>query len=130
MKFLLDTHVWIWLLANPQNLSTAFKEKIEGPGTELWLSPISIWETMILAEKKRISLQPNPSQWVRQALGSYPFREAPINHEISIKSREIDLPHRDPADRFLAATALIYELTLVTADKHLQSASWLSTMKV
>jgi PIN domain nuclease of toxin-antitoxin system len=38
------------------------------------------------------------------------------NHEVAIQSRRVDLPHRDPADRLLAATAIVYDLTLVTAD--------------
>ena len=42
--------------------------------------------------------------------------EAPINLEVAIESRRVNLPHQDPADRFLAATAIIYDLTLVTAD--------------
>ncbi|MEE8585393.1 MAG: PIN domain-containing protein [Acidobacteriota bacterium] len=45
-----------------------------------------------------------------------------------MKSREIDLPHQDPADRFLAATALIYQMTLLTVDTRLIDADWLQTM--
>ena len=48
-----------------------------------------------------------------------PYKEAPVNHEVAIQSRAIDLDHQDPADRFLAATALVYDLTLVTADERL-----------
>lgn len=40
----------------------------------------------------------------------------------------LELPHGDPADHFLAATALVYELTLVTLDRHLVSAAWLPTL--
>ena len=44
---------------------------------------------------------------------------APLNHEVALQSRAIDLEHQDPADRFLVATALVYDLTLVTADERL-----------
>ena len=48
-----------------------------------------------------------------------PFREAALTHEVAVVSRSIELPHQDPADRFLAAAAKVYELTLVTADERL-----------
>jgi PIN domain nuclease of toxin-antitoxin system len=47
-----------------------------------------------------------------------PLQEAPVTHEIALATRSIALPHRDPADRSLVATALIYGLTLVTADRN------------
>lgn len=50
------------------------------------------------------------------------MREAPITHEIVLESRRIDLPHEDPADRFLSATAKVLDLTLVTADERLLGA--------
>jgi len=51
-----------------------------------------------------------------------PLEEAALNHEVALRSREVSLPHQDPADRFLVATALTYELTLVTADEMLIDA--------
>jgi PIN domain nuclease of toxin-antitoxin system len=48
-----------------------------------------------------------------------PFREAPLTHEVALASDAVALPHRDPADTFLAATAKVYDLTLVTADENL-----------
>ncbi len=63
------------------------------------LSPISIWEPFILAEKGRISLQPDAVTWVNLALTTLETREAKINHAIAILSRKITLPHQDPARR-------------------------------
>ena len=48
-----------------------------------------------------------------------PRQEAPLTHDIAVMSRQLALSHQDPADRFLAATALVMGLTLVTADKRL-----------
>ena len=58
-----------------------------------------------------------PAEWIKNVLEDLPFREAPINFEIAVQSRRIELPHQDPADRFLAATAMVYDLVLATADK-------------
>lgn len=53
-------------------------------------------------------------------MGQAPLEEAVLNHEVALRSREVALPHQDPADRFLVA--LVYDLTLVTADETLIKA--------
>jgi len=83
----------------------------------LWLSPISTWEIIVLAEKGRIVLDAKPGLWLRDVFKTIPFREAPLNHEVAIHSRMIDLAHEDPVDRFLVATAIVYDLKLVASDR-------------
>jgi len=100
-------------------LTTRVASELENALNELWLSPIVLWEVLVLAERGRVTLEPDAATWIRRACQSVPFREAPVNHEVALQSRAIDLGHQDPADRFLAATALVYDLTLVTADKRL-----------
>jgi PIN domain nuclease of toxin-antitoxin system len=128
MKLLLDTHIWLWYLLGDPRLSQSLQTAISDPNTELWLSPISIWETLILAEKGRISLQPDPVTWVNLALKTLETREAQMNHSIAILSRQIALPHQDPADRFIVATAIYYELKLATVDANLTGNSALQTV--
>ena len=77
------------------------------------------WEVLILAQKGRVQLQPDPVRWLRDVFNTLPFREAPFNHQVAIQSRLVDLSHQDPVDRFLAATALVFNLILVTADDRL-----------
>ncbi|PZU95124.1 MAG: PIN domain nuclease [Pseudanabaena sp.] len=128
MRLLLDTHIWLWYLLADNRLSGELKSLIADPTTELWLSPISIWETIILAEKRRISLQPNTSEWINLSLQNLETREALLNYEIAILSRKIALSHQDPADRFIAATAVFYKLTLATVDQNLTVLPWLPTI--
>ncbi|NER33227.1 MAG: type II toxin-antitoxin system VapC family toxin [Oscillatoria sp. SIO1A7] len=128
MKLLLDTHIWLWYLLDNPKLSNKLKTAIADLNTELWLSPISIWETLILAEKGRISLQPDPIAWINLALKILETREAQINYAIAILSRQISLPHQDPADRFIAASAIYYGLTLATVDANLTGNSALPTL--
>jgi PIN domain nuclease of toxin-antitoxin system len=104
-------------------LSKRVADELVDPSNELWVSPISTWEILLLSEKGRIVLDTDPSTWLRVVFESIPFKEAVINHEIAIQSRNLNLLHQDPADRFLAATAIIYGLTLVTADKRLVSST-------
>ena len=116
MRLLLDTHIWRWSLAAPEKLGKRLRAALTRRGTELWLSPVSVWELLVLAERGRIKLAPEPRQWVIAALGNTPASEAPLTHQVAIRSRDVLPAHEDPADRFLVATALVYDLTLATAD--------------
>ena len=119
MKLLLDTHIWLWSALDPSQLSKRIRHAFEDTDNELWLSPMTVWEVLVLARKKRLVLEPTPEQWIRRALKEMPFHEARLNHEIAVQSETIKLGHGDPVDRFLVATALVYDLTLVTADRRL-----------
>jgi PIN domain nuclease of toxin-antitoxin system len=116
VKLLLDTHIWIWSLLEPERLGRRVARELLSDDSELWLSPVSVWELLILVEKKRVLLPSAPHRWIEDALRAAPIREAPLNHAVALMSRTIQLPQQDPADRFIAATAAIYDLTLVTAD--------------
>lgn len=128
MKLLLDTHIWIWYLASNPRLSQTLIKAIEDETNELYLSPISIWETLLLGEKKRVILEPTPEEWVKDSLLELEVIEAPLSNEIAILSRKLDLVHQDPADRFIAATAVHYGFILATVDENLTLASWLNTL--
>ena len=130
MKFLLDTHVILWSAAEPEKLPSKIAEELEKESNELWFSPISVWEILLLAEKKRIILRADHEKSIRKMFKKLPFREAFINQEVAIQSRKINLPHQDPADRFIAATAIVYDLTLVTADRRLIDAKGFSVLPV
>lgn len=120
MRLLLDTHIWLWALLEPERLSPAVRTALESADSELWLSPISVWEALLLAERGRLSPSAPLDQWIEQMVRAIPRREASLTHDIAVASRRLTLPHQDPADRFLAATALVLGLTLVTADERMQ----------
>lgn len=119
MKLLLDTHIWLWSIADPAKLSKRVRTALTRAENELWVSPISVWEVLILAERRRVRLDVEPRTWVAEAISRTPAQEAVLNFEVAVRSCEITLAHPDPADRFLVATALVYDLTLVTADESL-----------
>jgi PIN domain nuclease of toxin-antitoxin system len=126
LRFLLDTHIWLWSLHDPSRLGKRVLEELSNPENELWLSPLSTWEALMLNAKGKIRLPADLSQWVAQATA--PLREAPLTHEIALAARQLPLPHNDPADRFLAATAQTLHLTLVTADQNLLGLGDISTL--
>ena len=128
MKLLLDTHIWIWSLIEPARLTDEVRVALESDDNELWLSPISTWETLMLMERGRVSVEGEPQALVSRMLKAGPFHEAPLTHAVAQESRRLGLDPSDPADRFLGATAVVYELTLVTADARLLSATEYRTL--
>ena len=122
-KLLLDTHILLWSLLEPERLSDKVTRELENPSNEIWISPITTWEIIILAEKGRVELNDEPVAWMQKVLNSMPFKQATLNHEVAMQSRQIKLPHQDPADRFIAASAAVYDLILVTADQYLIKAA-------
>ncbi|MBN2497885.1 MAG: type II toxin-antitoxin system VapC family toxin [Deltaproteobacteria bacterium] len=129
MKLLLDTHVWLWQLAQPELLSRRASAALEDLANELYLSPISVWEVLVLARKGCIQLSSEPVEWVREALRKSPAQMAELTHDIALGSEDLPgLASRDPADRFLVATCLDGEMTLVTADRALRRYRRLRTL--
>jgi len=123
VKLLLDTHIWLWALLEPERLSAPVRDALQSPENELWLSPVSVWEATMLAERGRVVVTSDVQVWVRGLLAALPRREAPLTFEVALMSRRLELAHQDPADRFIAASACVHELTLVTADERLLEAN-------
>jgi PIN domain nuclease of toxin-antitoxin system len=126
MRLLLDTHIWIWSLAEPKRLSRRVQNALRDVNNELWLSPVSTWEALLLHAKGRIRLRGDLRDWMANATAH--LREAPLTHEIVVAAHELPLLHQDPADRFLAATAGALDLTLVTADARLLGLGKIATL--
>ena len=116
MNLLLDTHIWIWSKLDPKRIGKLAARELSNNDNDLWLSPVSVWEALALMQKGRIRVA-DPLAWVERAADQ--LREAPLTQEIVRTGLALSLPHADPADRFLAATAKVLKLTLVTADQRL-----------
>jgi PIN domain nuclease of toxin-antitoxin system len=119
MKYLLDTHIWLWGSIEPNRLSNRVMKVLADRQNELWLSPVSIWELTILCRKGRFRVGPDVPAWVTRSLSQSRFREAPLTMDVALAISSIRFAHADPADQFLAATAKVFDLTLITADDHL-----------
>jgi len=126
LRLLLDTHIWLWSLIEPHRLGSRTRAELQNTANELWLSPVSTWEALMLHDKKRVFLADDANAWISR--NTAPFREAVLTHEIATTARSLPLVHRDPADRFLAATAKVLGLTLVTADANLLGLGDIATL--
>jgi PIN domain nuclease of toxin-antitoxin system len=115
---LLDTHILIWLLIAPENLSPKAKKVIlaarkSGP---LALSAISLWEVAWLTQNKRIDIDVSVDSFVKKCASF--VQVLPITQEIAVRSVQFPKSYpNDPQDRIIGATAIIEGIRLLTQDK-------------
>ena len=119
MKLLLDTHIWIWAIHSPEKLGRKVRRELQRAGNELYLSPVSIWEAHHLVRRKRLRIRQDFAQWLDDVMAQVPLREAPFTFAVVRDASRIELPQSDLGDIFLAATAQVFDLTLVTTDSQL-----------
>jgi PIN domain nuclease of toxin-antitoxin system len=124
MKYLLDTHAWIWWNMNPAQLSRKVKGLIADVDNydELLLSAISIWELCKLVEKKRLTIACDPEEWIKIALDMPKLRLAPLTPAIAFKSTA--LPggfHDDPADQIIVATGREENAVVISKDERIRN---------
>lgn len=120
MKVLLDTHVWLWYLLADSRLPKRHRAIIEDDQSALWLSPVSVWEAHFLIESGRLPVDAPAEDWINHALSTLSVTEARLTFAVALRSRAINLPHQDPADRFIAATAAEMTIPLLTVDRRLR----------
>lgn len=129
MTYLLDTHIWIWLLDCPEKLSPDAAAAInDSTGGACGVADISIWEIAKKESLGKLSLSLSSRSWLRRATRSPGIEMLRADAEIAWES--CNLPgefHRDPADQMIVATARILGLTLITRDEKILSYSGVET---
>jgi PIN domain nuclease of toxin-antitoxin system len=128
MKLLLDTHIWLWMALDPNRLSSRVSKVLDDRENELWLSSISVWELAVLCRKGRFRTSPELPVWVVSTMEKLRLTEAPLTVEVALAISSMNLPQNDPADGFIAATAKVFGLTLVTADEQLAKLTDISVL--
>ncbi|MCI5130833.1 MAG: type II toxin-antitoxin system VapC family toxin [Candidatus Electrothrix sp. EH2] len=131
MKFLLDTHTWIWWNMNTANLSDKILQLIADieSYSELLLSAISPWEFCKLLEKKKIGISCPPEEWLKEALDMPKFRLVEITPIIAYRSTTLPQPfHNDPGDQIIVATAREENAILMTKDAKIQQYGHVKTL--
>lgn len=127
---LLDTHIWLWFVFGDEQLPASLRRAVERAEGRRWISPVSVWELGLLRAKRRVLLEPDLRTWVLEARAAVPCRDAPLTQDVALLAHEVGLAHRDPGDRFLAATSVSYGLTLITVDERLAGDERLDTRSV
>lgn len=134
MKYLMDTHTWLWALLGHARLGAAAKRVLAKVGDDepVGLAAISLKEASWLLARGRVSIKRDPSAWatwLRDAASAPGLDVLPLTVEVAIESERLpdDFPS-DPADRLIAATARLHDLTLLTADRELRARTELRTL--
>ncbi|HUA95351.1 MAG TPA: type II toxin-antitoxin system VapC family toxin [Acidimicrobiales bacterium] len=116
MRLLLDTHVFLWLLAEPERLGDDLRT-VEDPANVLFLSAASSWEIAIKARLGRIELPGSPGRYVPDRMRVIGAEPLAVEHAHALAVAELPMIHRDPFDRILVAQARHLRLSIVTADR-------------
>ncbi len=119
---LLDTHSLVWFdTADPilGETTRVVIDEARQSGSAV-ISAVTFWECALLLKKNRLRLPLPIEQWYAD-LKTLGFIELPLDGPVAMASVALDLPLKDPADRFIVATALAFDATLVTADQRLLS---------
>lgn len=119
MKFLIDTHCWLWLQASPERLAPEVLSRLEDPGVAIVLSAASSWEIAIKYTLGKLPLPEPPSKYVPRRMAASGTRGMAIEHRHALRVAELPAHHRDPFDRLLVAQAQLEALTLLTVDRQL-----------
>ena len=121
MIALLDTHIWLWMLTDPDRLSGRVRELVEDPTTQLLLSAGSAWEIAIKFELGRLDLPEPPEVFVPRRMNDTATTPLPIDHADALAAGALPPHHRDPFDRLLVAQARNRTIPLISTDPALGS---------
>lgn len=120
MRFLLDTHVWLWLLAQPERIESEVLDQLGDRSNVLLLSAASSWEIAIKHGLGKLHLPEPPSSYVPERMRRSGVTPLPVEHAHALAVAALPAHHRDPFDRLLVAQALLLGIPLVTADRQFE----------
>lgn len=124
MRYLLDTHTWVWWNADPVKLSSKTRRLLSGrtKSTELLLSCASVWEFCRWLREGRLALSCTAEEWIEKALDAPGLRLVPLTPRIAYLATVLPGPFQgDEVDAILAATARVENVTILTKDARLAS---------
>ena len=117
MRYLLDTHTFLWMAANPSNLSSKVREIVREKDNKLHLSAASGWEIALLQQLNRVELPDEPQRFIPEAMQRLSVLPLPIGFTTAILAAMLPFIHRDPFDRIIIAEAVKENMTVLTKDK-------------
>jgi PIN domain nuclease of toxin-antitoxin system len=118
-RYLLDTHVWLWLLAEPHRLSDGTRELLADADSSLLLSAASSWEITIKYRLGRLPLPEPPRTFIPDRIRRSGMTPLSVEHDHVVRVADLPDHHGDPFDRLLVAQAQALSVPLVTADRTL-----------
>lgn len=121
MKLLLDTHVWLWSLTDPERLNEGAKTLVIDPSVEVFLSAASAWEIAIKAALGLLPLPEPAAQYVPRRMTDQGIAELPIAFAHALRVESLPGHHKDPFDRLIVAQAQLENCAVLSADQKLRA---------
>ena len=122
MKVLLDTHAFLWWIADDPSLSVTAREVIADGGNDIYLSAVSVWEIAIKARVGRLKLfSDDLDSFIDRHVRESSFLPLPITLAHSVKIHALPNHHRDPFDQMLVAQSLVEGFPIISVDKMIHS---------
>ncbi len=116
MTYLLDTHVWLWLVAEPARIRPELLEELRDPGTRLLLSAASTWEIAIKWALGRLPLPEPPERFIPSRMRGTGVDGLAVEHAHAVRVAGLPAHHADPFDRMLVAQAQVEGCPVLTVD--------------
>jgi PIN domain nuclease of toxin-antitoxin system len=116
VRLLLDTHIVLWLLGDPDRIASEARRDIQDLGNEVLISAVCVWEIATKHALGKLPLPESPKALLERAIANLRAVELPITSRHALLSSSLPNHHRDPFDRLLVAQAMLEKATLVTAD--------------
>ncbi len=116
MQYLLDTHAFLWMAADPTRLSRKVREIVLKESNRLHLSAASGWEIALLHRLNRVELPDEPQRFIPEAMQRLSVSPIFISFHTAISAAMLPLIHRDPFDRIIIAEAIKEKMTILTKD--------------
>lgn len=115
-KLVLDTCAILWLACGDRRLSKKALQSIN-QAAMVYVSAISAWEISLKQVKNELELPMDAEEWFNRVADHHGLIIVPINVSIACRANRLPFHHRDPADRFIIATALETDAAVITADE-------------
>ena len=116
-KLLLDTCALLWLAGDKKEFSRQALDSIQNASI-VYVSLISAWEVSLKVARKSLFLPSDPFLWFSDVIKFFNLSQYPLDLSILCDANKLPWHHKDPADRFLIATALKEDATIITSDRH------------
>ena len=120
MRYLLDTHTFLWWNMDDAQLSSLARELIADGNNEIFLSAASAWEITIKTARGRLTLPEDPTRYVSNRLSLHGFQALPVQIHHAVQVYKLPMHHADPFDRLLIAQSQIESMSLISVDMEIR----------
>ncbi len=115
MKYLIDTHIFLWIFSEPEKIKKKVKAILDDPDVVLLVSPITFYEIQLKKQLGKLEFKPD----LQDIIAKEYFQVLNILSKHTLATIDLPLLHRDPFDRILIAQSIVENITMITGDREI-----------